>query len=281
VEKDLAGVGKNLQDHVTVAESWETHEKLTPRFSDLGIKSILQYKIWKTGLLQFGGLEVQAFIKSCPEYKAPDLQIAFISTLPIPDIEKKIWIDKGSVFGMFNSDHNQDAQNFPEKGFGIAVILLHPESKGQIKLFSKNPLDPPIITPNYLTSPKDINSLVAGLKFSRRIVNETNTFKGKIKRTISDYTIPYPLDSPQYLAERIRLSAATAYHPVGTCKMGPSGDPMAVVDPELKVYGIERLRVVDASVMPTLTSGNTHVPTIMIAEKAADMIKALYGNAAL
>jgi len=281
VKKDMPGVGENLQDHLLSAETWESFEKFTIEASDVGIKNVIEWKLWKTGILTTGGIEVNGFIKTEPELKAPDIQLHFLSLLPTPDVEKQTWIDKGSTFGMFDRDHDDEVANFPSRGFGIASTLLHPASRGNIKLFSNNPFDYPFINTNYLSDPRDMKAIVEGLKFARRMIHGTNTFKGKVKRTISDYTIPYPLDSDEYLIERVKRSVATVYHPVGTCKMGPSNDPMAVVDPQLRVYGIARLRVVDASVMPTLTSGNTHVPTIMIAEKAADIIKQQYASAAL
>jgi len=262
---------------VFVAESWETYDKLAFGEEDFGMKDLLEYKLQGSGKLTTCSLEVNAFINTEDFSPIPDVQIHFVSALVSPDRTEKKWIDKGSCFGMFDNDNQDDIANFPKNGMTIGTTLLHPESKGRIQLFSNNPLDPPIITTGFLTSPKDRKVLVEGMKFCRRIV-DTETFKGIVKRPISDRAVPHPLESEEYLYERVKKSAATLYHPVGTCKMGPSNDRMAVVDPSLKVYGTQHLRVVDASIMPTITSGNTNIPVVMIAEKVADMIKTEHSN---
>jgi choline dehydrogenase len=161
-----------------------------------------------------------------------------------------------------------DIKTFPlQDGFSILAILIRPESRGYVGLKSSKPKDPPIIQPNVLSSPKDREILLAALKKSIEVM-EADVLKGYSANGIS-----FPKDlSDKALLAHIDQSLETLYHPVGTCKMG--NDPMAVVDDSLRVHGVKCLRVVDASIMPTIVSGNTNAATIMIGEKAADLIKA-------
>ncbi|MEG4105679.1 GMC family oxidoreductase N-terminal domain-containing protein [Microcoleus sp. S13_C5] len=153
-------------------------------------------------------------------------------------------------------------------GFAVTACVTNPESRGSLNLRSASPLDPPLIRMNYLHSASDLQKLVAGIKISRQLFHSDafDEFRGEEVAPGAD------VSSDQALQAYIREACDTVWHPVGTCKMGT--DPMAVVDPELRVYGVDGLRVVDASIMPTLTTGNTNAPTIMIGEKAADLIKA-------
>jgi choline dehydrogenase len=151
-------------------------------------------------------------------------------------------------------------------GFSLAARLLRPESRGSVMIRNSDPLQPPAIQPNYLSAEKDCAVLLAGLKVTRRLAEAP-----ALRRYIAREHDPGPAcASDAELLDFLRLRGGIAYHPVGTCKMG--NDPMAVVDERLRVRGLAGLRVVDASVMPTLISGNTHAPTIMIAEKGAEMI---------
>lgn len=153
--------------------------------------------------------------------------------------------------------------------------LLRPRSVGYIRLHSRNPFDKPLIRPNYLTDEHDVKVLVEGVKIALAL-GETSAFKRLGARF---YAQPFPgcqhlaMFTDQYWSCFVGQYTATFYHSVGTCKMGPSWDPAAVVNPQLQVYGIQHLRVIDTSIMPTIVNGNTNAPTIAIAEKAADMIK--------
>jgi choline dehydrogenase-like flavoprotein len=146
--------------------------------------------------------------------------------------------------------------------------MLRPKSHGSVWLQSADPMQPPAIDPNFLGEEADVDTMVAGFKMTKRLL-DTPAMKALQTSDVFTAGVESDGDIRKVLRERVD----TVYHPVGTCKMGVK-DPMAVVDPRLKVYGVEGLRVVDASVMPTLIGGNTNAPTIMIGEKAADMIKA-------
>lgn len=155
-----------------------------------------------------------------------------------------------------------------DSGFTGLVCLIHPESIGSVFLRSPDPKDPPMIRMNYLQSESDVQKVIAGIKLLRKLFQTSafDEFRGEEVAPGAD------VESDEALEAYIRETCGTVFHPVGTCKMGT--DRMAVVDPELRVYGVEGLRVVDASIMPTITTGNTNAPTIAIGEKAADLIKA-------
>lgn len=159
----------------------------------------------------------------------------------------------------------------------IMVTLLHPHSVGSVHIASRNALDAPIIDPNYLSRPEDVASMVAACIVAMKIYEQPAIRKVTGRFLGDEFVTGNPFDrhtQPDLFWEHyIRHQAMTLYHPTSTCKMGDVNDPSSVVGPDLSVIGVSRLRVVDASVMPTLTSGNTNVPTIMIGEKAADLIK--------
>jgi choline dehydrogenase-like flavoprotein len=153
-------------------------------------------------------------------------------------------------------------------GFSCHVCLLRPRSRGSVSLAGTGPVQAPAIDPNFFGNPEDLEQMVAGYKTTRRLM-ETPAMRALQKKDM--FTAGVRTDDD--IRALLRARVDTVYHPVGTAKMGVN-DPLAVVDPKLRVYGLEGLRVVDASVMPTLIGGNTNAPTIMIGEKAADMIKA-------
>lgn len=249
VVAESPGVGQNLQDHLDAIVYTECTQPIT-LYSQTKLVNMLKtgmaYTFFKKGLGRGQGLEAGAFVKSRPDLEVPDLQMHFISA---------IMYDHARV----NADRH---------GYSCHVCLLRPESKGFVGLKSNDPFDHAFIQANYLSSPNDLAAMREGVKIVRKVLGQ---------KAMEPYRGPelQPgayVQSDEDIEEWVRKKAETIYHPVGTCKMGTANDETAVVDGELKVRGVEGLRVVDASVMPTLIGGNTNAPTIMIAEKASDMI---------
>jgi len=244
---ELKGVGRNLQDHLDCSIQYECTQPIT-LYSQArpfaAAKTGLQYLLFRKGLATSQGLESGAFLKSRPELETPDLQFHFIAAL------------------MF--DHTR--RKADRHGFMAHVCQLRPESRGYISLRSADPLVSPLIQPNYLAAEADRRALREGVKLAREVFAQTafHPYRGPELMPGAHVT------SDQQIDAFVRASAETIYHPVGSAKMGRDGD--CVVDPQLRVYGVEKLRVVDASIMPSLVSGNTNAPTIMIAEKASDMM---------
>ncbi len=244
VVADLPGVGQNLQDHLATGVMYHCTQPITLASAEK-LGNILNFLLFKKGPLTSNVAESAAFLKTRPDLMVPDIELIFAPSF---------FLEHGFA-------------NPPGHGFTIGVVLLHPESKGSLTLRSTNPTDPPVIQPNYLASENDVKVMVEGLRRARQIgqAKAFDAYRGK------EFMPGEEAQSDADLEEFLRTRAETLYHPVGTCKMGE--DALAVVDADLRVRGVEGLRVVDASVMPTIISGHTNAPTIMIAEKAADLIK--------
>ncbi len=243
VVADLPGVGQNLQDHLAVCVSYACTRPITLAVAE-SLGNVLKYLFFGRGMLTSNVAEAGAFVKTRPDLSAPDLQFHF---------GPAFYLDHGTT---------RPAGHW----FSVGPALLRPRSRGTLTLRSADPLAQPVIRPNYLSDPADLPVLVEGVRLARAVVRsrEFQPFRGE-----ENYPGP-SAKTDEDLADHVRAHGETLYHPVGTCKMGT--DPMAVVDPELRVRGVEGLRVVDASVMPSIVGGNTNAPTIMIAEKAADLI---------
>ena len=245
----LRGVGANLQDHLDVTLSWETPNVRTAYSYNKGLNRLatgINYMLFGRGFGRQNFLEAGAFLKSRPDLDRPDLQLHCVLAIM--------------------KDHGKQGQ--AKDGFTVHVCQLRPESRGKVTLRSADPFDDPAIWPNYLAADEDRRALRAGVAIVRDLAAQqalTSLHAGEVE--------PGPsIATDDEIDAWIRTAAETIYHPVGTCRMGGEDDALAVVDASLKVIGLSGLRVIDASVMPTLVGGNTNAATIMIAEKAADMI---------
>lgn len=245
----LNGVGENYQDHLEVPVQGETRDAISILGQDKGLKAVghmLEYLMTRRGLLSSNVVESGGFADTAGTGQ-PDIQFHVLPTL----------------IGF--------ADRAPEPGHGLSIgpCFLRPQSRGHVRLKSANPADAADFVANALTDPADIETLVRGVKLAIRIL-EAPALAKLIKRRV----LPRPgvESDPAALRDYIRQTAKTVFHPAGTAKMGPADDPMAVVGPDLKVHGVEGLRVCDASIMPTLVSGNTNAPVMMIAAKAAALM---------
>ena len=250
VKHELKGVGKNLQDHLDVTLSWETPNTPSAYAYNKGVNRLvtgLNYLVRGQGPGRQNFLEAGAFLKSRQDLDRPDLQLHCVMAIM--------------------EDHGKVA--VPKDGFSIHVCQLRPESRGHINLASADPFADPAIFANYLATDEDKRALREGVKIVRDVAGQASlkAIRGEEHAPGAGVRTDAEIDA------FIQRAGETIYHPVGTCKMGAAGDAMAVVDDQLRVMGIEGLRVIDASVIPLLVGGNTNAPTIMIAEKAADLLR--------
>ena len=275
VVKDLP-VGYNLQDHVMTMLNFQFHAKTaedhSPRDIADSFYSFLKHRVGKYSGTGF--TDMLGFINTLDKNATyPDIQFHFMG-------QPKKMIGYESVLQNFGLSDEFIAQylkaNQEAETVQVGVTLLNPKSRGSVKLRSVLPKDTPIINANYFDHPDDLDTMIRGIREFNKLL-DTNNFEmhgGKLYRFEIEECDELEFDSDDYWNCYVSYMSTTMYHPVGTCKMGPASDPDAVVDSRLKVNGIKGLRVVDASVMPFITSGNTNAPVIMIAEKAADFIKA-------
>jgi choline dehydrogenase-like flavoprotein len=248
VQRDMPGVGRNLQDHIDLCASYRSRSTDLIGFSIPGIARLaidaVRYITAGRGVLASNVAEAGGFWRSRETLSEPDLQFHFIGAMLDDHMRKMHW----------------------GHGFSIHVNVCRPKSRGYVGLASSDPMADPLIDMNFFQHEDDLETLVRGYKLIQRMV-QTKPLKHFVAG-------PLRRDEPrtdEEIRRYLRSYSDDAYHPVGTCKMG--NDEQAVVDDQLRVHGIERLRVVDASIMPTLVAGNTNAPTIMIAEKASDLIR--------
>ena len=249
VKQDLPGVGANLQDHLDVTLAYHSLRNdvlgIAPGAAWQLLKGIHQWRKDGTGIVATPYAEAGAFVRCAPDAQRPDIQFHFVVARVEDHARRLHW----------------------GYGYSCHVCVLRPHSRGSVLLQSRDPLDAPLIDPAYLSDHRDTALMVEGVKKLRTIMQAPalQSYRGK---EIDTAGIETDAQWEGYIRER----ADTIYHPVGTCKMGAAHDPMAVLDSQLRVKGVLGLRVIDASAMPTLISGNTNAPTIMLAEKAADFL---------
>jgi choline dehydrogenase len=247
---ELRGVGENYRDHFAPRMNWRVKLPITLNETTRGlslVKEVIKYYTTRTGALTLTAGIVYGFVKTRPELEEPDVQYHF-------------------AHASYASAKDRVLDRQP--GMTLTVYQCRPESKGSIHAKSPDPMAAPAIRPNFLADEFDRRVIVDGMKIGSRIIDNAAMDKYRAHRM---NPAPHVQSDDEWL-QFARENGQTTYHVIGTCKMG--NDPMAVVDDQLRVHGVSGLRVVDASIMPTVTSGNTNAPVIMIAEKAADMIRA-------
>ena len=249
VVHDLPGVGQSLQDHYSAPIKLRCKLPITVNdvmlSSARNLKAGLEYYLFHRGPLSMISSPAALFARTRPELASPDVKISI---------------------SPFSAERPQDGLH-RFSGFTSIAYQLRPESRGEIKLKSPNPFDAPAVHPNYLATETDQRTIIAGLKLCRRILAAPQ-MQSLVE---AEFQPGSAIESDEKLLDYARRRGGTVYHPTSTCKMGH--DPMAVVDAELRVHGIEGLRVADASIMPTVVSGNTNAATIMIGERVADMAR--------
>ena len=250
VRHALPGVGENLRDHYAPRTRWAVGKKGIT-FNDRGrgfglVRQALRYAVLQKGMLAMVGAPLRAFVRSREGLEAPDVMLGWVPMLTEPG-------PRGPMISH-------------QSGFTCYAHPMRPESKGRIHIVAPDPRRPPAINFNFLSSPVDAEITVRAVRIARSIMSAS----AMVPLQVSEIAPGSDRTSDDEIIDWVKKAAETTYHPVGTCKMG--SDPMAVVDAQLRVHGIAGLRVADASIMPTLTSGNTNAPSIMIGEKAADMV---------
>ena len=251
---ELSGVGKNLQEHVGCGIS--KYVNVTTINSQMnaasGLKHLLQYLFKRTGMLASPVVQTMAYIKTLPDLAQPDVQLALVPFAYIVQPEST------NALTAFTPKQN---------GVMLSGFIANPKSRGKVALNKHDISEKPIIDYDFFQQGEDLETLVRSCKFIESVFQQP----AMAQFVTGECSVQSPINSDKDWKDYIRAGAIPCYHFSGTCKMGV--DKMAVVDPELKIHGLSRLRVVDASIMPTVTSGNTYAPVVAIAEKAAEMIK--------
>ncbi len=261
VKVDLPGVGANLQDHAIVPMSWRMKAgtpSLNRSLRGLGIgASLIQYLLTRQGAMAMPASEFAAWFSSDASRPYNDIQI---HGLPVT----------GDIEGYMQGGRNYRTEAFP--GMTMAPYQVRPYSRGQLRLRSRHPEELASIRMNFLHDERDRKALLHGVRMASTIARQS-----ALAGLIETQTRPAPgLQSDEELLDWISMYMGSGHHASGSCRMGHAADSRSVVTPDLRVKGVQGLRVIDASVMPRIVSGNTNAPTIMIAEKAADLIKASY-----
>jgi choline dehydrogenase len=251
VRHHLPGVGANYHDHLAVSVLMEMRSTqsygISWRAAPRGVMNLLEYALLRTGPLASNVFEATGFVRTLPDLSRPDVQVVFQA-----------------------ARRNRNAFPFPlGHGFAISIVGLHPKSRGWVRLASNDPRAAPLVDPKLLSDPDDAATLLRGLKLGRDVARAPSFAR---YRAVEVQPGPQVADDPGLL-DYIRRAAATVHHCCGSCRMGP--DSNSVVDEQLRVHGIEALRVADASVFPSVVGGNTNAAVVMIAEKAADMIRGI------
>jgi choline dehydrogenase len=248
IRHHLPAVGRNLQDHLAITIMMRTRQSesygLSVRALPRGVWWVANYLLRRRGPLASNVFEAHGFVRTRPDLDRPDVQIIFIPA-------------------------HRNPSGFPiplGHGFGINIALLRPKSRGIISLASHDPKVPPLVDPRFLSDPADVTPLIKGFAIARSILGAPAFAATHATEIVPGARVTTPEDIRRYVHE----SGFTVFHPVGTCRMG--GDPDSVVDSQLRVRGIEGLRVADASIFPTIVGGNTNAAVVMVAEKAADLI---------
>ena len=199
----------------------------------------------------------------------PDIETQFCPITVNAEISPN-WNFKPEVYEQYLKPHLSDGKQWT---VGYTPVLLHPKSTGEIVLASRDPFDHPLINPNYLENKEDVTKLVEACKLASKIY-QTEPMKSVVKSLVEDMNQEETIENEdQFWESYVRKYSISTYHPIGTCKMGKEEDPTTVVTSDTRVKGVTGLRVIDASIMPNIVSGNTNIPTIAIAERAADLIK--------
>ena len=280
---DKPGVGANLQDHLLhfLEAPIEDESKERLGVSPFTATNPINYWDWLTkhpyngplGDILIGSGAFPYMNSTNDKYQRPEIQM-----VPLP---LTLQVEYGTMHGQnlgLSKEYLEAHQDEGGKdGMTFSFCTLRPKSTGTIRLASKDPMDHPIIDPEYLKEPEDLKVAIDALKLSKKILDSVHFKKAGVKHRVAHFCKHLKLWSEEYYKCVAENYAVTAYHPVGTCKMGT--DPMSVVDPKLKLIGVEKLRVIDASIMPRVIGGNTNAPSIMIGERGADFILHQYDGA--